>query len=72
MQLYSEVEGCNGDKTHIRTTPKRTLGVGHIQSLAPEDEQKGAANANDGNNNEGKEGKLQLQKKERIPGCILL
>ena len=51
-----EVEGCNGDKSHIRTTPKRTLGVGHIQSLAPEDEQKGrTANANGGNDNEGKE-----------------
>ena len=68
MQLCAEVEGCNGDKTHIRTTPKRTLGVGHIQSLAPEDEQKGAANANDENNNEGKEGEAEMTEGGENPG----
>lgn len=35
--LYDlEVEGCEGDTSHIRTTPKRTLGVGQVKALAPE------------------------------------
>ena len=35
--LYDlEREGCQGDVSHIRTTPKRTLGVGRIESLAKE------------------------------------
>mmetsp|Transcript_28150 Transcript_28150/g.57093 ORF Transcript_28150/g.57093 Transcript_28150/m.57093 type:complete len:666 (-) Transcript_28150:131-2128(-) len=46
---FQELEGCNGEKAHIRTTPKRTLGVGHIQSLAPENETATAAS------DEGKE-----------------
>ena len=60
-----EVEGCNGDKTHIRTTPKRTLGVGHIQSLAPED-QKDAADANDGNA-DGDEREAAAKEEEKRP-----
>ena len=60
-----EVEGCNGDKAHIRTTPKRTLGVGHIQSLAPE-EQKDAADANDGNAN-GDEREAAAKEEEKSP-----
>lgn len=32
--LYDlEREGCRGDMSHIRTTPKRTLGLGKIESL---------------------------------------
>lgn len=68
--MYSfcvEVEGCNGDKEHIRTTPKRTLGVGHIQSLAPE-EQKDAANANDGNAN-GDEREAAPEEGEKSEGA---
>ena len=40
-----EVEGCNGERGHIRTTPKRALGVGHIIPLAPEDKAKTAVAA---------------------------
>jgi RNA-binding protein NOB1 len=66
--LRAEVEGCNGDKTHIRTTPKRTLGVGHIQSLAPE-EQKDAANTNDGNGNGGNEEAAAENKEKNAEGA---
>ena len=37
--LYDlEREGCRGDMSHIRTTPKRTVGLGKIESLGPKEE----------------------------------
>ena len=33
-----EREGCHGDMSHVRTTPKRMVGVGKIESLAKEDD----------------------------------
>lgn len=44
------------------------MGVGHIQSLAPEDEQKGAANTNNGKDNEGKEGEAAMTEDGKSPG----
>jgi RNA-binding protein NOB1 len=38
--LYDlEVLGCNGHIDHIRTTPKRTVGIGKVTSLAPSSKQ---------------------------------
>ena len=44
------------------------MGVGHIQSLAPEDEKKGAANTNDGKGDEGKEGEAAMAEEGKSPG----
>ena len=44
------------------------MGVGHIQSLAPEDEQKSAANTNDGKGDEGKEGEAAMAEEGKSPG----
>jgi RNA-binding protein NOB1 len=46
--LYDlEREGCLGDMSHVRTTPKRTLGLGKIESLGPNIEPTTVVEAND-------------------------
>lgn len=43
--LYDlEREGCHGNTSHVRTTPKRTVGVGRIESLVKNDDKKEEVN----------------------------
>ena len=43
-----EQEGCGGAATHIRTTPKRTVGVGKVELLSAKKDQVGKKDSADG------------------------
>jgi RNA-binding protein NOB1 len=52
--LYDlEREGCQGDVRHIRTTPKRTVGVGRVEFLASDGTKKSEAKSKEATETEG-------------------